>query len=61
VPTKKSVRKIKLYNEINGNSINADDFNEHFINEPKKIIEENVDTTDDNLIQEIHDWIETNL
>ncbi len=32
VPTKKSVRKIKLYNEINGNSINGDDFNEHFIN-----------------------------
>jgi hypothetical protein len=51
VPTKKSVRKIILYNEINGNSINADNFNEHFINEPKKIIEKNVDTNDDNLLQ----------
>jgi hypothetical protein len=55
VPTKKSVRKIKTYNEINGNSINADDFNEHFIYEPKKIIEENIGTSDDNLIQEIHE------
>jgi len=47
VPIKKRFRKIKLYNEINVNSLNANDFNEYFINELKKIIEENIEASDD--------------